>query len=145
MAPVLLGALKLWAMFSDEMDGGRAIGIGAIEAMIFLFGVEIGMMFIACLWAQFRYGIRDYRVSTIVCYYAAPLMWPLVVVFLAMNLAMMHPIASRLAEFHFHLRWATVDGQDCVMVGLLIMIGIAALYAWSRLCRGLRDVRFANV
>ena len=103
------------------------------------------MLFAACLWAQFRLGIRDYRVSATVCYYASPLMWPLMVVVLVSAIV----ASSRLGEGIASWPGTNIPGMLVTGPGLLgTIVGLsvigAILFWWRRLCMGLRSVRYAN-
>ena len=105
--------------------------------------LQSATMFIACLWAQYRYDIRDYRSSAIVCYYASPLLWPVMIL----------PVAATATIFAFPAQWWRNLGQDVIGVDLLMLAGLAIpivvaaplLFWWSRLSAALRAVRYANV
>lgn len=106
---------------------------------------QMTIMSLACLYAQWRYTIRDYRISAIVCYYAAPLMWPFVIVLLIAMFVMIEPVGSWLGKHRFVvLRLSTNGAEAATLILGLLLIGTLA-YWWLRLCGAMRGVRYANV
>ncbi len=118
----------------------------AVASVIVPLLLQAMMMFPACLAAQFRLGIRDYRHSAVVCYYASPLMWPtLLAIGLAMLLAT-EPLASWLWKYEtITILGIRLEGEY-LFAGLCgLMILGTLLFWWLRLQHALRVVRYANV
>jgi len=118
----------------------------ALSAVIAPFVAQSLMMFAACLWAQLGYGIRDYRISAIVCYYASPLMWPLMFVLLIGSLFLITPQGLGLLDTTT-IRFAGLvfDGW-MLALSLVVVLTVPALWFWWRqLLRALAAVRYANV
>lgn len=117
----------------------------AILGTLLPLGMQSLMAFAACLWAQFRIGIRDYRVSATVCYYASPLMWPFMAVVFAWCIALptIEAWARRAEQFLFLGLW--LDGPMLTLLGFAGLAIVALGFWWYRLMRALRSVRHANV
>ena len=142
---VCLAALRLAAAlnpsqnpFEDSYIDFAGIAVPALAAPLVL---QTGVMFAACLWAQFRLEMADYRVSAVTCYYASPLMWPVVMVVTITSMVLLV------------LFWDSFQGGPDVTgtfrVKLTLLIGGGALlcalvYWWWKLTAALRDVRYAN-
>ena len=106
------------------------------------------MMSGACLWAQFRYRIPDYRTSAAVCYYASPLMWPFVLAALAvavMSLGSIRILISRQSLRTFDFGGLEIGVEDIALGAGIVVLLAAVGFWWLRLLRALRSVRFANV
>ncbi len=120
--------------------------LGAVASVIVPLLLQAMMMFPACLVAQFRLGIRDYRNSAIVCYYASPLMWPtLLAIGLTMLLAT-EPLASWLWKYEAIWVLGILFEGAYLLAGLCgLMILGTLLFWWRRLQRALGAVRYANL
>lgn len=126
-------------------ERGEAVA-ALVVAICLPFGAQAIMLFAACLWAQFRLGIRDYRVSAATCYYASPLLWPLMLIVLVSIFVLtggMYDIVERL----FWVRFLGIRMTAAELFATLMALLAAGslLYWWLRLCRALRAVRYANV
>jgi len=138
-----------WYAISARTFFGYERGEGVTSLVIAFavpFGAQAMMLFAACLWAQFRLGITDYRVSATVCYYASPFIWPLTLIILVTTFVFISNVGDVLDQ----LFRVTLLGVDLTAAELfaLVMILLAAgswLYWWLRLCRALRAARYANV
>lgn len=129
-------------------DGYLDVWMGPVAiwlAILPLF-LQFAVMFAGCLWAQWRYGIRDYRVSAIVCYYAAPLLWPCMMILLVPLVlaagSFLQPLASikllKIAGVKLTAKLLVIDG--------LLLLAMGAVGFWfRRLLLALQAVRFANV
>ncbi len=106
----------------------------SIYLILLPFVVHCIMMFVACVYAHWRYGIQDYRVSSIVCYYGAPLMWPLLIVLLIAGVLVYEPLLPLIDR---HL------GK--VMLACAVLALGCGLFWWMRLQQAIRLVRYANV
>ena len=104
------------------------------------------VMSCACLWAQVRHRIRDYRVSAATCYYASPLMWPFVLSVLAVAVLSIDSVRVML-RILFRTEVAGVSVSAAALaLGLAVIAAVASLvFWWFRLLRALKAVRFANV
>ncbi len=124
-----------------------AMGPIALACLAAPLVFQAGMTFAACIWAQWRYGVRDYRVSAITCYYASPLIWPVMLVSLAGAVFAMPPVGPWLEYSYSWTLWGatSVDGWEVVVLALLITLPATLLFWWLRLLKALRAVRFANV
>lgn len=122
------------------------VTLGAVASVIVPLLLQAMMMFPACLAAQFRLGIRDYRQSAVVCYYASPLMWPtLMAIGLTMLLAT-EPLASWLWKHEAIQILGILFEGAYLFAGLCgLMILGTLLFWWLRLQHALRVVRYANV
>ncbi|NLX21428.1 MAG: hypothetical protein GXY55_07110 [Phycisphaerae bacterium] len=152
---MLLGSLGILAAVqhllvlpctSIHQETYAVVTLGAVASVIVPLLLQAMMMFLACLVAQYRLDIRDYRNSAIVCYYASPLMWPtLLAIGLAMLLAT-EPLASWLWKYKaIQILGVLLDGE-CLFAGLCgLMILGTLLFWWLRLQHALRVVRYANV
>lgn len=140
-----LGVAQRVAVVRSELYG--AAGTFSILLICLPLAAQSLVMSAAGLRYQVQYGIRDYRVSAIVCYYASPLMWPLVVIALAGCVTMTDPIRSSLADWDFPLGPGTVrwDCSEVAAFGLVVMAVLAVLFWWWRLGAAMRAVRYANV
>ncbi len=143
MGVVILTLLRvLYALADPEAGWREGLGGVALLAMFVPFALQSAAMFAACLWGQVRHGIRDYRVSAVVCYYGAPLMWPLLVTLAAAGIA-----GSWLATI--------VDDAEAsrlqLWVGGAILAGLLGLaVGWlsfwlRRLSTAMAAVRWSNV
>lgn len=119
----------------------------AVVVVIVPFVLQGAVMFAACLWAQFRAGIRDYRVSATVCYYAAPLLWPLMLTLTMIGIAVTEPAWSWLDDLIIYTspsaRYLTLGAALAAALG---MLAVACLWFWvRRLSSALLAVRYSNV
>lgn len=108
--------------------------------------LHIGAGLTACLWSQFRHGIRDYRVSAIICYYACPLQWPLLLALLVAGCILGSGYAEPLSKMHvMTLAGIRIDGVWLV-AGASALLAIVCIVFWfRRLSAALWAARFANV
>ncbi len=147
MELVLLGVLRVAFMVGDSDSGGTlgTLILGSVAAVTLPLLVQVLMMFGGCLAAQIALGVRDYRVSAAACYYAAPLMWPLIAAAAAATLLFAGPWAPALAEAEF----AILGMEITVQMFLALVLAVAAIaslaFQCSRLETALRAVRYANV
>lgn len=109
--------------------------------------LQAATMFIACLWGQLRHEIRDYRTSSIVCYYASPLAWPLMILVFAAAVLFLAPISTTFDPtdganpIAYRLR---LPGRWVAILFVLAMLACLRLW-WARVNWGLRKARYANV
>ncbi|MCK4658229.1 MAG: hypothetical protein KAV82_01790 [Phycisphaerae bacterium] len=140
--PVFVSVVALMA------EGGDASGIHALIAIpcvLLLCVMQALIMFPVCLWAQLGCGLRDYRVSAIVCYYATPLMWPLI--FVVLTTVIVFYVGGQQGSFLFDL-----DGPSDTQLwfwGVIVAVCVAsivlALMFWlRRLVGAIHAVRYAN-
>jgi hypothetical protein len=123
------------------------LGLGFLYVLLLLLLHAVGMLPV-CLWAQLGCGIRDYRVSAIVCYYSTPLLWPAI---LAVLVTVLLFSVAGLAGKGF-LSDPGVEFSDAQVwfwgVVALICVGVVA-WAWffwlRRLLAAMRAVCYANV
>ncbi len=103
--------------------------------------VHVGAIFVACLWARVRHGIRDPRISVICVCYAAPMFWTWVLL-LAISidvLSFVHPSTVLVSDYFYELNL-----QEMV-IGVLI-VGLATTFLiWRRrVDLALASARFAS-
>ena len=141
---VILRLVWLFLPGDTVTVAGMAPRCGFLLAVPLVF--QSMMMFASCLWAQFRYGIADYRVSAIVCYHASPLMWPLVLALFAAAMLIVEPIAEGLGGIPIGVV-AGLSMNALHVAGAMVLLAIVAALAfwWTRVLRALHSVRFANV
>jgi len=123
-------------------------GLTAMFVVPVLFLLQSVFMFAGCLYAQRWLGMRDYRTSAVVCYYAAPLMWPVILVAWAGSFVWMCGEAGVLpAAGHFRtiVLGISLTGPALAALAWMVLTGIALAFWWLRLWRALRAVRYANV
>ena len=154
---IVLGSLVLansmqwvnWLAFSTpsllRFDGGEGV-----TSLIVTFGVPFVahtiMLFVGCLWAQFRLGIRDYRMSAAVCNYASPLIWPLTLVVLLLGFFCASGLDRLVAPvYKVNMLGIPLNAAELLILFMVLLAAGSLLYWWLRLCRALRAVRFANV
>ncbi|HSW47399.1 MAG TPA: hypothetical protein VLM89_17685, partial [Phycisphaerae bacterium] len=152
---ILLGTLIAgWAVTGALAVGGREYTREVLGARILIglcmmlipFSLQTLITFAACLWSQFRLGMRDYRVSATVCCYASPLMWPVIATLFVGCIGL--PALGN-SGFMGDRRIAFLGLQmvygDLVALGYCCLV-IGSLGYWAtRLGRALRSVRHANV
>lgn len=101
------------------------LGVASVAVLLIaaLFVVQAAVSFIACLLAQFHYGVSDYRVSATVCYYASPMMWP--VALLAATAAAVGLWLTELTDARETPDWLawSVFGLAVVLGGLAVGAG----------------------
>lgn len=147
MVLATLLALRLLAVFVEKEDD--FIGMlmtGALAVLILPLLLQALMMFTMCLHGQLCHGLRDYRGSAVVCYYASPLMWPGPLLLVLALAPMALPVERLLHEIAVPSPlggW--LDGMSLYMVGVLLAFLISLLWWALRLNRALRDIRHANV
>jgi len=143
---ILLAVLRLAVMVSSNDEAIMVLAPVAVLATCVPFVAQAATMLITCFQAQSRLGIQDYRISAIACYYATPLMWPLMIVLLAVGLFVTSQTGYEVMfEWHTRVAGERIDGW-VVVLGLGLSVVIAALWFWwRRLHRGLGAVRYANV
>lgn len=143
---VLLVVLRLGYTFVE--DDSRAFLLtwfGLLSAGGPLL-LQTPTMLIACLLAQSRYGIRDYRVAATVCYYAFPLVWPLVGLFLFPALLLMTPLEpDKLPDWVVDITGISIDMASAIVALYVGAVLLAIIFWWRRLLRALAKVRHANV
>ncbi|HUU85235.1 MAG TPA: hypothetical protein VM243_17180 [Phycisphaerae bacterium] len=148
MVFTLLAAAKIGSLATVGDQPWQMVFAGvAAVAVIVPFPLQAAMMSFACLWSQFRSGISDYRASAVVCYYAAPLMWPLV-----LGLVLAAVVAGALADsalvdlkLHVGRSGEYFTAWHLAMICVFVLT-IALLLFWGgRLLAALRSVRYANV
>jgi hypothetical protein len=135
MVVCLLALLRGAAACTDEYAELRlAMGPTSFALILLPLAFQFVMTLAACLWAHMRYGIRNHRISTLVCYYASPLMWPLMLVILAIAIVSTESLTPSLGDWQLNALG---------VAGTLIAASLA--FWWLRLLRALRIVRFASV
>jgi hypothetical protein len=144
--PIRASRSQTWLYPPDDSEMEASIGPAVILLIIAPLAFQSIVMFASCLWAQLRYSIRDYRVSAIVCYYAAPLFWPLAITLLAASILAFRPATTELD----HVPLTVFRGFQVTALHVagaaVLLAGIAALaFWWLRLLKALWSVRFANV
>jgi len=124
-----------------------AIGPTSLLLLVVPLVMQTVVTAAACLANQVRYGIRDYRISAIVCYFASPLMWPLVLIALSGFVAMTEPVRSMLVDHDVELELgvAVLEGPEIILAALAVAALLAIVFWWRRLGSAMRAVRFANV
>jgi hypothetical protein len=140
---VSLGALLLLSAFPArrvDLIGLRHVSVVVAAPLL----LQAAMMFAGCLWAQIHCGIRDYRVSAIACYYAAPLIWPLAAMLLVI-LVFGEMLVSTVLRTYIPLSGLRLDGELTVLLLMLSALLLALTFWWLRLRQALRAVRYANV
>lgn len=134
---IVLGLQMCLRVFVAYAPFDSVLRVEAMSLSIYLillpFVLHCVMMFIACVYAHWRHGISDYRVSSIVCYYGSPLMWPLVMVLLVAGVLLNEPF---LPSIDTHL------GVFVLACGVLALG--CGLFWWLRLQQAMQRVRFAN-
>jgi hypothetical protein len=153
MIVALLGIGAAGQVLFCSRDMRTDVGFFTLLVMPTPLVVQIMIMLPACLWGHFRHGIRDYRISAAACWYAAPLIWPMVLAFVIPLLAYL-PITDAM---HVSVAvWIPLQGTRYLLdtllpastTGLFLASGLAipGLLFWcARVGRGLRAVRYANV
>jgi len=143
---VNLGLLKIWSMlWLRDTTIEPLLWATLLMAGIGLITQPL-LMFVGSLWAQLVYGIRDYRISAIVCYYSASLMWPLILTVLITCAFMLTPIANAECLFLHKIPFTTLTGRIPIVVIIWGVLSIAAIMFWlKRLFAALRAVRYANI
>ncbi|MEE8169012.1 MAG: hypothetical protein V3T70_00555 [Phycisphaerae bacterium] len=151
MAAVWLAAAR-FAMSADAAttDGGVSMlpdaGPAVIVAMLWLFSLHAAVMLPAALWAQHRHGIADYRVAAIVCYYASPLMWPLVLCVTLLMFTGIDSVQLLLDRLPVLRTGWLILGAFEITVALLLGLILLSLWFWARrLHEALAAVKDANV
>jgi len=135
MVVCLLAILRGAAAYTDQYAELRlAMSPISVGVILLPISLQFGMTLVACLWAHMRYGIRDHRISTLVCYYASPLMWPVMLVIVAAAIVATESLTPSLGK-----SLPTALG----IAGALTAAALA--FWWMRLLKALRIVRFANV
>ncbi len=126
----------------DDLLGAKILT--AIIGLLAPFCLQTFLSFAACLWAQLKLGIRDYRVSASVCYYASPLMWPVVLTLLSFGVLPILPYT--LMRMHlFEVLGLDIRVRDAIGLGAIVLLVVTILFWWLRLLDALRKVRHANV
>jgi hypothetical protein len=151
MLLLCLGGLYVSKLVWGE-DAVLAGGPVALLVLVVPIAMQAVMMFTGCLYGQIRCGIRDYRVSAIACYYASPLIWPLLGV-LVLGLLLWMLAESRgfswwVSGYLEVLGIALTPGELALLkASLVFIVGIlpALLFWWVGLRGALRAVRYANV
>jgi hypothetical protein len=130
----------------DVPSVSEAASVAAIMSPAGLFGLQVGGMFVGCLWSQWRLGVRDYRVSATACYYAAPLLWPFALFGPLVVIVVSGPLLSVFdPRRKFELWDFPLTGDVIGAIGLLVVF-LGCLVFWRvRLGAALRAVRYANV
>jgi len=145
VTPLVVANLMYYLPFGSRAGLFPALPVFAIVAPAVL-ALQSAVMFAACLWAQVRLGIGDYRVSAVVCYYASPLIWPVLLVAMLAGTIVASPAGLWLSE---QILWVGARGfilrgtHAAALVMLLAAAGSVWFWAW-RLLRGLAAVRYAN-
>jgi hypothetical protein len=126
-------------------DWGDAVGVGFFGVVFVLLPLLLQsmMMFAGCLWAQFRYGVRDYRVSAIACYYASPLLWPFIAVLFVGSFVLANVRWPSVTVLTIGL--ARLHGDEIAAILCFLSLVGSLVFYWIRLCGALRAVRYANV
>jgi len=121
------------------------INASALGILLLMFALHNLMMLPACLWAQLRHGIRDYRVSATVCCYGVPLWWPFILAAMTAAILANNPVRKWLVDFaSVDLVVIRLDGPEFAGLLVLVLIAASLLFVWLRICQALRTVRFAN-
>lgn len=144
---VLLAILRTgFGFLPDTGYLGASMGPVAILACTLPMLLQFAVMFAGCLWSQWRYGVRDYRVSAVVCYYASPLMWPCMMVVLVLLVLVCGSFLSPLESIKIgKVARVMVDAEHLVLLGIILLALVAVGFWWRRLLLALQAVRFANV
>jgi hypothetical protein len=130
----------------DSSLSHASMSLASILMIIAPLVLQSVVMIASCLWAQFRFGIRDYRVSAIVCYHAVPLIWPLALTLLAALALALLPATADLNEIPLVvIGRSTVTALLAVVAPMFVLTVAALAFWWFRLLKALRSVRFANV
>lgn len=144
-------ALMLWFMLGfcrvvQAITEQEEIMAPLATAVILLpVALQAIMMVPACLWAQFRHGIRDYRVAATVCYYASAMMWPVLLMLVVVLAVMLSPLPDRLQELRWYRRpLYDLTGMDVFFLAAATWLGVSLWLWWRRISIGFTDVRFAN-
>jgi hypothetical protein len=141
-----LAMVRLHYGLAGEKIAPDELVVAAMAAIGGPIALQTTMMFLGCLWSQWRYGIRDYRISAIVCYYASPLLWPLMGLLILATVTITDPVQDVLFRAidipigRFELRGDELAGIVCTLGALAVV-----LFWWLRLCAALRSARYANV
>lgn len=142
-----LVVMKLVSFLSPDPDemipfvASVAIGVLALP-----LGLQALMMFAACLQGQLHYGIRDYRISATACYYASPLLWPVI----GLLILALLPSSLSIGIWFDSLTVPAPLDRYFTALGLyeliILFAFIGTLLFWRlRLGRALRDIQYANV
>ncbi len=125
---------------------GVSMGPVAILISVLPLLLQFTVMFAGCLWSQGRYGIRDYRVSAVVCYYASPLMWPCMMVVLVLLVLVSGSFLSPLESIKIgKIARVMVNAEHLILLGIILLDLVAVGFWWRRLLLAFQAVRFANV
>lgn len=119
-----------------EADAELRLDMAVISIGVFVLPLvlQFFMTLAACVWGHVRYGIQNHRITTLVCYYASPLMWPLMLVILAIAIILTGSLTPQLGT------------SVPVILGVVVLpVAACAAFWWIRLGKALRIVRFANV
>jgi len=163
----LLAARRFWWMSMLTMVGVVSVALAASYAVVehlrlnLLFTVaavcivvlpwivQTVLMPIAGIVGQFRYGVDDYRITAIVCYFLTPLLWPVLLyltllsIYVLAAFGMMRDLPAQIDDI-----WAN-PGAASLALRVLVLVGLALLVAclwmwWRQFGNAMRAVRFAN-
>ena len=142
-----LGIVQVFALLAPA-DSAYAFAMGSVStlAVPLPFALQSGTMFLACLWAQSRLDIKDYRVSAIACYYASPLLWPVMLVSCGLLLIHLPPVYAALQTTVIIQGSAgrSIDGVAAAHVVWALLLLISYWFWRFRLMAALQAVRYAN-
>ncbi len=142
---ILVAFRIMQSMAPTDSDLYFAAGAFSLLGVLVPFALQSAVMSAACLRVQVQYAIRDYRVTAIVCYYASPLIWPVIIVAMIALPLLTDPVRSRLLDTPFNLARLNLNSLH-LAVAWLVVAGLAALlFWWVRLGAAMRAVRYANV
>ena len=139
-------AQTVGGLMSSDDDFLVLMGPAAVIAAAVPFVLQVLMTFAGCLYAQFACGIRDYRVSAVVCYYASPLLWPIMTVLIAVAVLAPTPLTDWLMDTD-PIKLGNLTIPWHLLAFILVAAEVLALlfFWWYRLSWALASVRYANV
>lgn len=148
MLLVTLIVVKLTSLGDGrEIEQLALASFSAVGVFVVPLILQALMMCAACWYGQLRHGLRDYRMSAIVCYYVSPMMWPvplLVILALLPSRRKMYRWINEVCAPPAPLnQW--MNGVGCYESMLTLVFLGGMLLWWLRLCRALADIRHANV
>lgn len=143
LAGLVVVQLLVWTTADSERQA-EAFPLLATWFILLPIAAQMLVMFAACLWSQFAYELRDYRVCATVCCYASPLMWPAIVTLYLGVIVLWHAAATRWGETIVQFLDFELPRGAVLLLGLAGVLLLCGWFWWSRLLRALQDVRYAN-
>jgi hypothetical protein len=140
-----IGAYQSGQFWTRHPTLDQVTTLAAVLTVAGIFVLQMGMVFVGCLWAQFHEGIRDYRVSAVVCYFGSPMLWPIIGLAFLTTIVFAAPVFPALLDWKVRLGAWRPDGV-MIAAGVLTALYVGAVvFWWSRLVRGVTAVRYADV